>query len=270
MLSQGPILSILSFLAIFGTSIAQDGTVSVFSDPALGSIRPCAATCITRVPGYIECPVSPLLNRCFCRTDLTEIARSALYSCVSAWCNGGRSVDGAAVTSVYTRYCNEVLGNQGADTPATNSAQSTSAGDGNGGADQTSFKTTVETITTKIESIITQVTGTITTQVNSERTIVVYSTITTILDDEGIAKLADQNRKEQGQGGRLEKGYQVAIAVGVVALVIIITLLFMNKIRRRWFGYQGPYSDPPQPPMGGIEGTGQQNMGQPQFYSRGK
>ncbi|KAK6526149.1 hypothetical protein TWF281_011185 [Arthrobotrys megalospora] len=270
-LQTRPRLISLSILLYFVKhSTAQDGTVSVYSDPALGSIRPCAATCITRVPGYIQCPVSPLQNRCFCRTDLTDIARTSLYSCVAAWCNGGASLDGVALTSVYTRYCNDVLGNQAIDTPATNTAQSTSDGGDGGPAVQTSIKTTVETITTRIESVITLVTGTITTEVNSERTVVIYSTITTVLDDETLGQWADQHRQEQGGGGGLEKGYQVAIAVGVVALVIIILLLFMNKIRRKWFGYQGPYSEPPQPPMGGIEGTGQQNLGQPQFYGYNK
>ncbi|EPS43740.1 hypothetical protein H072_2262 [Dactylellina haptotyla CBS 200.50] len=260
-------------LLAFDISAAQEGrsTVTIFSVPALTNIRPCATSCMGRVAYYIECPSSPLINSCFCRTDLTDIARTSIYNCVDSYCNGGVSMDGVGMTSIYTSYCNAVNANQavdvgaGTDSTPPNTAQTTSNG---GPGVQTSVRTTVETITTKVESVVTVFTGTITTQVESAVTKVILSTFTTVLSDETLQQFADEYKN--GKSGGLEKGYQVAIAVGVVAIAIIVLLLFMNKIRRRWFGYQGPQPEVPmpQPPMGGIEGPGeQQNIGQPKYYN---
>ncbi|KAK6537165.1 hypothetical protein TWF694_011362 [Orbilia ellipsospora] len=268
MLSQTKLALFFLPLACFRPAGAQGGgdTVTIFTVGALTSARPCATSCLTEIGRWIGCPSSPLVNSCFCRTDLTDIATSSITSYVSQWCNGGISMDAQVMTSVYTSYCLAYYANANIDVgPASNTAKTTSPNQNAGPVTQTSVKTTIETITTQIQSVVTQYTGTVTTKVQSQVTEVILSTFTTVLTDETLQKFASEYK----QGSGLEKGYQVAIAVGVIAIVIIIILLFMNKIRRRWFGYTGPTESMPQPPMGGIEGAGlQQNLGPPQHYNQ--
>ncbi|KAK6346515.1 hypothetical protein TWF696_006640 [Orbilia brochopaga] len=254
-------------LAFLPRTIAQDSvvTVSIFDEPSLQSIRPCASTCMTRVYSYIQCPNSPLPNSCFCRTDLTEIARKSLFACVTNFCNGGYLADGSTMTAIYTNYCQSVNGNQ----PADNVAETTPIPTDSSSADpvvETSVVTSVQVVTTEVESVVTLATGTITTQVQSSVTQVVYSTITTVLDDMTLQQLAKQY--ESSHSGGLQRGDKIAIVVGVIALIIITLLLFQNPIRRKLFGYQGPYGNAGGMPTGGISdmsphGMGQAEMGHP-------
>ncbi|KAJ6256228.1 hypothetical protein Dda_9063 [Drechslerella dactyloides] len=252
-----PGLLLALLLPILNRAAAQD-TVTIFDASALKAIRPCASTCIYRVGSWIQCPSSPLVNSCFCRTDLTEIARKSLAGCVADWCNNGVSADGVAMTSIYMSYCQSINGNE----PANNVAQTTSA-DSSLVAETdvaTSVVTSVNVVTTEVESVVSLATGTITTRVQSTLTQVIYSTFTTILDDTTLQQIASQYQSNQSSG--LQRGDKIAIAVGVIALIIITLLLFQNPIRRRFFGYQGPYLEPMPVPTGGIDMGPPRTMGQ--------
>ncbi|KAF3903268.1 hypothetical protein ABW20_dc0108345 [Dactylellina cionopaga] len=105
---------------------------------------------------------------------------------------------------------------------------------------------------------------TVTTSVESSQTVVVISTFTTVLDDKSLQELANEFKNGQSGGG-LQKGYIIAIVIGVLAIIIIILVVaFLNKIRGK-FGF-GPYANPPTLPTGGIQGSGQQNLGNAQYY----
>ncbi|KAF3923890.1 hypothetical protein AA313_de0201799 [Arthrobotrys entomopaga] len=270
MFSQTSVAIFLLSVAFFRPSEAQGGadTVSIFSVPDITKARPCATQCQSEIGEWLGCPKSPLVNSCFCRTDLTDIATSSMLACINVWCNGGVSVDAQVMTSIYTSYCNAYYANAKIDVrPASNTAETTSPNQDAGPVTQTSVKTTIETITTQIQSVVTEYSGTITTTVQSQVTEIIMSTFTTVLTNETLEQFANSIT---GGGGGLQKGYKVAIAVGVIAIVIIIVLLFMNKIRRQWFGYTGPTEPAPQvPPVGGIQGSGlQQSMGQPQHFQQ--
>ncbi|KAK6534965.1 hypothetical protein TWF281_006265 [Arthrobotrys megalospora] len=137
-------------LIILSTTLAQDNmTVSIFSDTALGNLRPCASTCMdeTSIAEWLRCR-TPLMDGCFCRRGLTSIGRASLFDCAKAGCNGDYEVDGMALTSVYTSYCNEYLSQlQTMESPASNLARTTSSGAEDRTTVQTSRQTTNTTPT---------------------------------------------------------------------------------------------------------------------------
>ncbi|RVD82473.1 uncharacterized protein DFL_006899 [Arthrobotrys flagrans] len=147
------------------TVLAQDNTVSIFSDSALENLRPCASTCMdeTSIAEWLRCR-TPLMDGCFCRRGLTSIGRASLFDCAKAGCNGDYEVDGMALTSVYTSYCNEYLGQlQTTESPASNLARTTSGGGGGGGGDRTTVQTSRQTTNTIPTSTSTETPAIITT-----------------------------------------------------------------------------------------------------------
>ncbi|KAF3942403.1 hypothetical protein ABW19_dt0200733 [Dactylella cylindrospora] len=259
-----PIL--LLFLNLLGTNLVASqgtGTVSMYEVPALNTVRPCATSCMYTIVAWIECPRNLAYDACFCRNDLTAAGRSELFACITRSCINGNLKDASDMTSIYSSYCSEY---NALAAPAPTAAEPTTGeepgetstvGDGEGET-STVVRTSMETVTTRVGTTVSLFTGAETVGVRSTVTRVVVGTFTTVLDGETLESFAAEYEKGRngGGGGGLEKGYRVAIAVGVVAAVIIALLLFMNKIRRRWFGYKGPYENAPVLPMGGIEGTG--------------
>ncbi|KAF3926264.1 hypothetical protein ABW20_dc0105465 [Dactylellina cionopaga] len=212
-------------------SCQATGTVSIADSPVLTTMRACVFNQVGNIIDKLGCNQIPPLNGCFCRTDLQSVAHSAITYYVNFWCTGGIAADTNSLVSIYNDYCSSA-------NPVEAAVTQDSGAPITGGAE------TGQTATTRGAATVTQMAGTVTKAI--------YSTFTTILNDTTLEELYRSTHKSDG----LETGYIVAIVVGVVALVIIIILLFMNKIRRRLFGYQGPYpSGDSLLPMGGIEGS---------------
>jgi protein involved in ribonucleotide reduction len=83
----------------------NDLTVSITSSNAYATQRPCVQDCIMGASDGIDLGCgSPLLNSCFCRTDLQSFAVYQISSCISVNCNG-TTTDINNVISLYTVYC---------------------------------------------------------------------------------------------------------------------------------------------------------------------
>ncbi|KAK6356703.1 hypothetical protein TWF718_001045 [Orbilia javanica] len=147
---RNPTIPLSLLLFISSTALAQDGTVTIYSNSALADLRPCASTCMneTSIAEWLRCR-TPLMNGCFCRRGLTSIGRASLFDCAKAGCNGDYEVDGMGLTSVYTSYCNVYLAQlQTTSSPASNTARTTNGSGGDGTTLQTSRQTSTDTMQT--------------------------------------------------------------------------------------------------------------------------
>ena len=109
-----PSLNIL--LPLFATSIfflpilsQVTATVSIYNNTAFTDQRRCAIDCVLCGGGTYDCLGStlscnsPLLNSCYCRSDLQAAAVSYIASCVNSACSN--TIDVANAVGVYTSYC---------------------------------------------------------------------------------------------------------------------------------------------------------------------
>jgi hypothetical protein len=90
---------------ILAQTTTTQSTVSITSEAAWSSLRGCGQNCINNVGNYVGCP-NPLLNACYCRTDLASAVTPYLATCVYSSCTvGDRSPDESSVDSIYRSYC---------------------------------------------------------------------------------------------------------------------------------------------------------------------
>ncbi|KAK6363263.1 hypothetical protein TWF730_000706 [Orbilia blumenaviensis] len=186
------------------------GVVTIFSDSALASLRPCASTCMegASIAEWLRCR-TPLMDECFCRRGLTSIGRASLFDCAKAGCNGDYEIDGSGLTSVYTRYCNEYLAQLQAtgttENPATNSARTTDGAEVSDGR-----RTTLQTSRQTTSSVPT-----------------------------------NTSAASSSDGGGLGTGGGIGIGIGISALVIAVIGGIWWYLRRKR-GRVGPVPDPPK------------------------
>jgi hypothetical protein len=121
-------LVVLSLWTLFLSHVTAQAsatvTIQAYSDFA--AQRQCVQVCITGWSGDINDNLhcaGPVLNTCFCRSDLQPLATKGLSGCVQNRCadNGGTpSVDLNAATSIYSAYCAGALSpNTAAPAPVT-------------------------------------------------------------------------------------------------------------------------------------------------------
>jgi len=104
----------------------NDRTVSITSSNAYATQRPCIQSCVMEASNGIGVGCgNPLLNSCFCSTDLSNSILYQVSSCVSVNCNG-TTTDINNVISLYTVYCSTATLST---TSATGTAANTTATD---------------------------------------------------------------------------------------------------------------------------------------------
>jgi hypothetical protein len=108
-----PFSLLLLYLALASHPTQADGPISIQSEPAFGSARPCGQNCLYCGQYWlVNCDATPLLDvlscvdldSCYCRTDLQSSASSYLTSCIASGCSGN-TVDIATGISLYNGYC---------------------------------------------------------------------------------------------------------------------------------------------------------------------
>ena len=91
----------------------QLATVTIEGQPGYTSLRDCAQHCLggfllgDNLQGQLNCP-NPLLESCYCRTDLASVATTFLSSCASNSCVVEQSSTTGCIGSVpgvYSSYC---------------------------------------------------------------------------------------------------------------------------------------------------------------------
>ncbi|KAF2096189.1 hypothetical protein NA57DRAFT_59246 [Rhizodiscina lignyota] len=106
-------------------SDSTTATLSISQDPAWIQERACGQRCVWIDSGHIgapysdivmflDCPGSPYLNGCFCRTDFETSVTSFLGSCVSSRCSSASVPDIAreisTALSIWSHYCSTAAG----------------------------------------------------------------------------------------------------------------------------------------------------------------
>ena len=81
---------------------------------SIWQLRNCAVGCIDNgsgaynkcdsLAGQLSCPGHDVLNSCFCRNDLLDVAVSIISACVMAGCQSN-TLDVASAIALYTNYC---------------------------------------------------------------------------------------------------------------------------------------------------------------------
>lgn len=104
-------ISVLFLLQAFPVLSDAPATQSLYSEDLYKQQRSCAQSCfVTCCSGFsdviandLSCP-GPVLNSCYCRSDLQAVAVSYISSCVSSACSSD-TVDIQSATSLYQAYC---------------------------------------------------------------------------------------------------------------------------------------------------------------------
>jgi hypothetical protein len=132
-------LSLLQISVLFllqASPVLSDAapTQSLYSEDLFKQQRSCAQGCFgccsDNVAGDLSCP-EPVLNSCYCRSDLQPVAVSYISSCVSSACSSN-TVDIQSATSLYQAYCvsngyTEITTSTSTYTPSTSQLQATTS-----------------------------------------------------------------------------------------------------------------------------------------------
>ncbi|KAK6508835.1 hypothetical protein TWF481_003603 [Arthrobotrys musiformis] len=218
---DGKLITALTLATLVTLSVSQ--TVSIYSLPEFSSALPCVRTCIYCTAGWVNCDdlgvflgcdyYEPYLDSCWCRRDFFSKATKSLFDCVSTAC-GGQTRDISSAISMYQGYCAgkdtvvAIATVTEADTQATTQTIP-------GATEVVEFTATQTNAVVETVSVIT---GTVTMSVVSIATVVIYSTITTVLNDTSLGQLADQWRGSRG----LQTGDKAAIAIGALAGLFLV------------------------------------------------
>ncbi|KAF3222386.1 hypothetical protein TWF106_005049 [Orbilia oligospora] len=104
--------------------------------------------------------------------------------------------------------------------------------------------------TDTVVKTISVITNTVTTSTASVITVVIYSAITTTLNDTSLEELASQWKGSRG----LQTGDKVAIAIGVIAgVLLLVALLYIVVLQTQNLMMEQQLNSYREPQLGGIQ-----------------